>query len=100
MFFNKRYDIVEIGEIAVDVFIRLKGNGVHTEGHENTSYLCLPFATKIPYESATEVPAVANAGNAAVSASRLGLTSALVANMGKDPNGKKCLDSLHHDRVE
>jgi len=57
------------------------------------------FGAKIPYESVTEIVAVGNAGNAAVSASRLGLSSALVANVGPDDNGKKCINSLKNDGV-
>jgi len=52
------------------------------------------FADKIPYKKSTEIPAVGNSPNASVSASRLGLKSALVTNIGNDENGHKCLNSL------
>jgi ribokinase len=42
---------------------------------------------------------VGNSANAAVSASRLGLNSFLVANIGKDQNGKECLEALKKDNV-
>ena len=96
----KKLDFVAIGETTIDAFIRLEDNGIHTQGTENKSTLCIPFATKIPYAFAEEIPAVGNAGNAAVSASRLGLTSALIANVGDDENGKKCLNALKKDNVE
>lgn len=100
MFFNTKSDFVAIGETTIDAFIRLEGNGIHTQGEGQNSILCLPFATKIPYSSAEEIPAVGNAGNASVSASRLGLKSALVANVGSDDNGKKCINSLKKDGVK
>jgi sugar/nucleoside kinase (ribokinase family) len=45
------------------------------------------------------VPAVGNSPNAAVSAARLGLKSALVTNLGEDVLGKGCLESLERDGV-
>lgn len=100
MFFKTAYDFVAIGELAVDAFIRLEDNGIRIEGAGTGATLCLPFATKIPYASVNEIAGVANAGNAAVSASRLGLKSALVANIGADENGNKCLSSLKKDGVD
>lgn len=96
----KNLQFVAVGETTIDAFIRLEGNGIHAEGTGKDSTLCIPFATKIPYASAEEIAAVGNAGNAAVSASRLGITSALVANIGDDENGKKCIDSLKKDGVD
>ncbi len=96
----KKLDFLAIGETTIDAFIRLEGNGIHTQGSGSDSTLCIPFATKIPYESAEEIPAVGNAANAAVSAARLGVTSALVANIGDDDNGKKCLDALKKENVD
>src|SRR3989338_5046059 len=96
---DNKMDFLAIGEIAIDAFILLKDASVHCNVDKGNCQICLPFGAKIPYESVTEVPAVANAGNASVSASRLGLKSALVANMGADRNGKVCLKSLKEDSV-
>ena len=96
---ENNYDFIAIGEIAVDAFIRLKEAHVHSKIDTDLPELCVSFGSKIPYESVTEIPAVANAGNASVSASRLSLKSALVANMGADRNGDLCLESLKKDGV-
>src|SRR3989344_2120693 len=93
------YDLVAIGEIAVDAFIRLKDAHVHCKIDTDACELCVRFGDKIPYESVTEIPAIANAGNASVCASRLNLRSALVANMGADRNGEVCLEALKKDGV-
>ena len=61
--------------------------------------LSMAFGEKIPYLDATIVPAVGNSPNAAVAAARLGLSSALVSNLGADRNGKDCLESLRRDGV-
>ncbi len=93
-------DFIAIGELAIDAFIRLKDATVNCDiDHENCK-ICMDFGAKIPYESVEEIPAVANAGNASVSASRLGLRSAIVAHVGKDENGEKCLNSLKKDGVQ
>jgi len=93
------YDFIAIGETTIDAFIKLENADVHCEIDNKNCKICLPFAAKIPYEFVIEVPAVGNAGNASVSLSRLGLRSALVANVGKDLNGEKCLNALKQDGV-
>ena len=99
MFFKNNFDFVAIGETTIDAFIRLKEATVRCDANNENCQLCVNFGAKIPYESVTEIAAVGNAGNAAVSASRLGLNSALVANVGADDNGKKCINSLKKDGV-
>jgi sugar/nucleoside kinase (ribokinase family) len=82
---------------VIDEFIKLK-DAEELVNH-GTLELCVRFGDKVPYESVTLVPAVGNSPNAAVSAARLGLKSALVTNIGEDANGKECLDSLKNDKV-
>ncbi|MDO8729148.1 MAG: carbohydrate kinase family protein [bacterium] len=93
------YDLVAIGETTIDAFIKLENADVQCDIDKENCQICLPFAAKIPYEFAIEIPAVGNAGNASVSASRLGLKSALVANVGKDSDGEKCLNTLKLENV-
>ena len=97
--FKKTYDFVAIGETTIDAFIRLKDAKVEKDANGENPLLCIPFGTKIPYESVEEVLAVGNAANASVAAARLGLRSALVANVGHDRNGEMCVASLKKDGV-
>lgn len=96
---ENNYDLIAIGETTIDAFIRLKDANVHCDINEENCQICMAFGAKIPYESVTEVPAVGNAANAAVSSARLSLKSALVANIGKDRNGDLCVASLKKDNV-
>ncbi|OGI68391.1 hypothetical protein A2738_00690 [Candidatus Nomurabacteria bacterium RIFCSPHIGHO2_01_FULL_42_15] len=96
---DNNYDLIAIGETTIDAFIRIKDAHVNCNLNKENCEICLAFGAKIPYESVTEVPAVGNAANAAVSTARLGLKSALVANIGKDRNGDLCVDSLKKDKV-
>jgi ribokinase len=94
---NKNFDFVAIGDIVIDAFINLKAARVREEkGHPE---LCLSFADKIPYEKVDVIPAVGNSANASVSASRLGLKSALVTNVGADGDGRKCQEVLRDENV-
>lgn len=89
-----KYDIISFGDITIDAFIRLQNAEVHCNIDNENCTITMPFGTKIPFESVTEVLSVGNAPNAAVSCARIGLSSALVAHVGKDDNGKRCLDAL------
>jgi len=95
----KDYDLIAIGDITTDAFIRLKNARVDCDFDRKNCQLCVTFGDKIPYEFVEVVPAVGNSPNAAVSASRLGLRSALVSNLGDDNNGRECLNSLKRDAV-
>src|SRR3989344_2513863 len=88
------YDFIAIGDIVTDAFIRLAGSHIHEAGNRENRELCMSFGDKIPYEEVYVIPAVGNSPNAAVSAARLGLKTALVTNLGGDYFGKECLDAL------
>ncbi|MEI7765000.1 MAG: carbohydrate kinase family protein [bacterium] len=97
--YNK-IDFLAIGDIVIDAFIRLKDAHVHCNIDKEGCELCLRFGDKIPYESVTVVPSVGNSPNAAVSAARLGLKSALMTNVGDDQNGKDCLAVLEREKID
>lgn len=59
----------------------------------------MKFADKIPFEFVEVVTAVGNGPNAAVSATRLGLRTALMTDIGNDQNGKDCLAQLKRNGV-
>ncbi|HVU06783.1 MAG TPA: carbohydrate kinase family protein [Candidatus Paceibacterota bacterium] len=98
--FSKHHEFIAIGDIVTDAFIRLKDAHVNCSIDRDSCELCMKFADKIPYESVTVVRAVGNSANAAVSAARLGLKSALIADVGNDLNGIECLQSLKKDAVD
>ncbi|MCX6701807.1 MAG: carbohydrate kinase family protein [Candidatus Zambryskibacteria bacterium] len=97
---NKQIDILAVGDITIDAFIKLKDAQVTCDiDHENCK-LCFGFGDKIPYESVTVCNAVGNSANAAVSSSRLGLSSAILTHIGNDQNGKDCLVELEKNNVD
>jgi sugar/nucleoside kinase (ribokinase family) len=94
-----KIDFLAIGDIVIDAFIKLKDAHIHCNIDKEGCELCMRFGDKIPYESVEVLSAVGNSPNAAVSASRLGLKSAIITNIGNDQNGKDCLTSLKKDKV-
>jgi len=97
--FRRQFDIIFIGDITSDAFIRLKDAHIHCKINHHECELCLPFGEKIPFEYAKVIKAVGNAANAAVCASRLGLHTALVSNIGDDQNGRDCKIELEKNAV-
>lgn len=98
---TEQYDFVSIGDITIDAFIQLsqKDASIHKDPETGRKKLEMNFGDKLPYESVAIINAVGNSPNAAVSAHRLGLKSALVTDLGHDRNGKDCLDQLRKEGV-
>ncbi len=92
------FDFIAVGDVVTDAFIKLKDATVDKD-EQGRARLSMPFGDKIPYESVTIVPAVGNSPNAAVSAARLGLKTALISDIGDDENGQKILESLAGNQV-
>lgn len=91
LFSRKLYDFVAIGDTVTDAFIRLTDTSAHVDVDHGTREICMRFGDKVSYDSVHVVAGVGNAANAAVSASRLGLKTAFVANVGNDEHGKEIL---------
>ncbi|MDP1624987.1 MAG: carbohydrate kinase family protein [bacterium] len=98
--FSKPIDFLAIGDTVVDAFIKLKEAHVTCSVDKDNCEICMKFGDKIPFESATVVAAVGNSANAAVSAARLGLRSALLTDLGGDRYADESLASLRKDGVE
>lgn len=98
---SQQYDFVAIGDILIDAFIQLNIDqaDVSIDLDTGRKTLHMPFGGKLPYDDVVVVPAVGNSPNAAVSAHRLGLQTALVTNLGHDKFGKECLEALRREGV-
>lgn len=97
--FRKQIDILAVGDVATDAFIRLKDAHLNCKVNSDDCELCFKFGDKVPFEYVKLVKAVGNAGNAAVGASRLGLNAAILTDVGGDQNGKDCLAELQRQKV-
>lgn len=95
-----RPDVISIGDIVTDVFIKLLEDQAHVYANEHGHWLAMPFGTKIPFDKAETIKGVGNAANASVSFARLGLNSALATNVGDDQTGRDMISALNENKVD
>ena len=94
------YDVLCVGDLATDVFIRLSDAHIHTWDDGRGHWMDLPFGGKVPFDYAQTVEAGGNAPNVAVGLSRLGVAAALAAHAGDDTIGRDMVASLHREGVD
>ena len=97
----KEFDFVAVGDITTDEFIQLTASeaAVTEDPKTGGKILSMSFGDKLQYEGAVTIPAVGNSPNAAVSAHRLGLKSALVSNIGDDEGGSEMQAWLENEGI-
>jgi len=95
-----KIDFLAIGDTVIDDFIKLKDARVNCDINDENCTITMRFADKIPFESSTAVYGVGNAANAAVSASRLGLASGLITNIGDDDRGDKVISHFKEEKID
>lgn len=98
-----KHDFLALGDTVTDAFISLKDVRVDTDSDpedRGLDEICLRFGDKITYENLTVVPGVGNSANAAVAASRLGLTTALITDVGGDTFGNEIIESFTKEKLD
>tara|TARA_Y100000310_G_C20650832_1_gene799321 strand:+ start:1106 stop:2128 length:1023 start_codon:yes stop_codon:yes gene_type:complete len=91
------FDLISIGDVTEDVFVEVdKVASVHCHGE--TCHLDFKFGTKLGINKVSKLIG-GNAGNVAIGSSRLGLSSALYAEVGKDSQGERLLKSFKNNKV-
>ncbi len=93
-------DFIAIGDTVVDDFIKLKDAHVNCKLNNEDCEICMRFGDKVPFESSTIIYGVGNAANAAVAAARLGLSTGMITNIGKDQNGEKVIANFHSENID
>jgi len=97
----KQIDVLSVGDIVSDAFIKLIDDEAWTYKDENgTKVLAMKFGTKLPFDHAEVLNAVGNASNAAVSCARLGLNVAFETNVGGDQAGRDMIAQLSKEKVD
>lgn len=94
-----KYDILAIGDTAVDAFIRLKDARVTCDINNENCMISMRFGDKVPFEFAVVVYGVGNSANAAVACARLGLNAALRSYVGRDDDGARCIAAYEANGV-
>lgn len=93
-------EVLSIGDVVTDAFIKLFDNRAHTYNNEFGKWIAMPFGSKVPFDYAQVIEGVGNAANAAVSFARLGIHSGLVSNVGDDGQGRDIINALEANRVD
>jgi sugar/nucleoside kinase (ribokinase family) len=96
---NKKYDLIAIGDTVTDAFIRLEDAHLSCNIDNTACEICMKFGDKIPYEFVEVCPAVGNSANAAVSTARLGISTAMLTNIGDDLDGKEAIKEFERNNV-
>lgn len=97
---QQQLDVLSVGNVITDVFIRLLENEARIEKTPDGQRLSMAYGTKVPFDHSEVVVAVGNASNAAVSFAKLGLKAGLAANVGGDEGGREILRTLHEAEVD
>jgi ribokinase len=97
----KQIDLLSVGDIVTDAFIKLIDDEAWTYKDENdTKVLAMKFGTKLPFDHVEVLEAVGNASNAAVSCARLGLNVAFETNVGGDQEGRDMIAQLNKEGID
>ena len=87
-------EFLAIGDTVVDEFIELEDATVHCDIDTSACTITMRWGDKIPFKNAVLIAGVGNSANAAVSAARLGLKSALLTDLGADRDGDEAVAAL------
>ena len=97
---EKQLDVLAVGDVVTDAFIKLLDADAHVTQTPNGPELAMAYGTKVPFDHAEVIEGVGNAANAAVAFARLGFKAGLVANVGGDQYGRDIINSLHANKVD
>jgi len=92
-------DVISIGDVTTDVFVQVDELELVCKHDKNDCLLCMKYADKIAAKRVDKLIG-GNAGNIAIGSRRLGLKSALYAQVGNDDQGRLLLKSLKDDKVQ
>jgi ribokinase len=97
---GERYDIICVGDVAVDLYLTVAERDAVVEPGPSGRRLTLPFGAKVTCDVTATVAAGGNSSNVAVGCARLGLRVALAAYVGADRAGREAVDALQSAGVD
>ncbi len=92
------FDVVCVGSAKIDIFLSLQNANKHLRYQKQTNELCVKFGEKVTVEK-SQVFLGGNAANVSVGLARLGLNTAIVAEIGNDEFAQKIINSLKSENV-
>ena len=95
----QNFDVVNLGDVVTDEFIRLPDGPVRVRADETGRWLEIPLGTKLVITDDEPPPTAGSAANAAVAMSRLGLRVGLATYLAHDQIGLDILSAMHGENV-
>ena len=96
---SEQFDFIAIGDVVTDAFVNLDSVQI-LEQDRGPDLMAVRYGDKIPFNWHKIIPGVGNSANAAVSATRLGLKTAYVANVGGDAYGAEQIEALKSNNID
>ena len=96
---SEQFDFIAIGDVVTDAFVNLDSVQI-LEQERGPDLMAVRYGDKIPFNWHKIIPGVGNSANAAVSATRLGLNTAYVANVGGDAYGAEQIEALKSNDID
>lgn len=93
------FDVTCVGNAKIDTFLTLHEANRHLRLLKNTNELCIKFGEKITVDKA-DILLGGNAANVSVGVSRLGLNTAIIAEIGRDEFAQKIIRNLRNEKVD
>jgi sugar/nucleoside kinase (ribokinase family) len=95
----ENFDVVSLGDVVTDEFIRLPDGPVRVRVDDAGRWLEIPLGTKLVVADGSPTSAGGSAANAAVAMSRLGLRVGLASYLAHDQIGLDILSAMRGDGV-
>ncbi|OGH05153.1 MAG: hypothetical protein A2W22_05785 [Candidatus Levybacteria bacterium RBG_16_35_11] len=92
------FDLLTIGNATIDIFLMIRKTNKHFRLDKKTNELCLKFGDKVTIDK-LDFSIGGNAANVAVGVSRMGLKSAIMAEIGSDEFAPKIISDLRKEGV-
>lgn len=97
---GQNYDVISVGDVVTDAFIKLLDDKATTFTNEHGDWLAMPYGMKLPFHHAEVIEGVGNAANAAASLTKLGLKTAYITDVGNDAYGREIISALQHKGID
>lgn len=95
----REFDLITVGAAIIDAFLRIHNADTHCKVNEQARELCIRYGQKIEVESCDFLLG-GNACNVGIGAARLGLNTALCAEIGDDEFSEKITTTLRKENVD
>lgn len=92
------FDLISIGDVTIDTYIQIHDAQILCDIDKKNCKLCVEYGKKIPVEKLIHLVA-GNAANNAIGGARLGLKTAIYANIGNDSGGEEICRKLKKEAV-